>query len=301
MTHPIGGVNAAAATPVTADGRPDHALFTAHCRALIDEGCHGIAMLGTTGEANSIGLRDRMALLEAALAAGIPGEALLPGTSTPAADDAIELTRHAVKAGVKGCLVLPPYYYKSPSEEGLFRFYARLIEGVGDDALRLVLYHIPQISMIPIPHDLIERLMAEFPGIVVAIKDSSGDFENMKAMAHRFPELGVITGADPLLWPLLKEGGAGCITGAANLCATLLREMWDSWEDPDNESELEILQERIVAWRTLSNRFVQLSTVKAMVARRRGSDGWFNMLPPFVETTPEVRAAIYAEMAELEG
>lgn len=301
MKHPIHGINAAAATPVTADGRPDFGLFVQHCEALIREGCHGVALLGTTGEANSFGVRDRMAILDAAVDGGVDPGALLPGTSTPNVSETIALTRHAVTAGVKGVLMLPPYYYKGMKEEGLYRFYARVIEDVADDRLRVVLYHIPQISQVPIPHDLIERLMKDFPGIVCGIKDSSGDFENMKAMAHRFPGLGVLSGADPLLLSLLKEGGAGCITGAANLCADLLRELWEKWDDPAEAAAIESLQERIVAWRTLCNSRDQLPNVKAMLARRRGDPGWCNMMPPQVELPEDQRAASWAEMEKLEG
>ena len=300
MTHAIQGVHCAAATPVTSDGAPDLSLFARHCRALLDEGCHGIAMLGTTGEANSFGVADRMALLEAAIEDGIDAGCLLPGTSTPAVSDTIQLTRHAVQAGAKGAVLLPPYYYKEPSDEGLFRFYARVIEGVGDDRLRVVLYHIPKISQIPISHELIERLMAEFPGIVCGLKDSFGDLEQMRAMTERFPDLGVLAGADPLMLPLLRVGGAGCITATSNLRADALRVVWDGWQDPARAAEVEAAQDRINVWRELSNRYAQLPTIKSMIARVRGDDGWFNMMPPLVELTEAQRQDIWATMETLD-
>lgn len=301
MKHSIQGVHCAAATPVTAEGKPDLRLFAEHCRLLIEEGCHGIAMLGTTGEANSFGLRQRMALVEAAIEGGTKAETLLPGTSAPSVADALELTRHAVQAGAKGVLMLPPYYYKGVSDEGLFRFYARVIEGVADDRLRVVLYHIPQVTQVPISHDLIERLMQAFPGIVCGIKDSSGDFENMRAMCERFPDLGVLAGADPFMLPLLKLGGAGCITAASNLRADALRVVWEGWNDAAKASEVDAAQERIITWRTLCTRYVQLPTVKAMVARVRGDLGWLNLLPPLVELSEAERQDIWSEMERLGG
>jgi 4-hydroxy-tetrahydrodipicolinate synthase len=299
MKHAIHGVYSAAATPVTAEGQPDLALFAAHCRALLDEGCHGIAMMGTTGEANSFGYRQRMALVDAAIEGGTPASALLPGTSSPSVADTLEMTRHAFNAGTKGVVLLPPYYYKGVSDEGLFRFYARLIEGIGDDRLRVVLYHIPQFTQIPLSHDLIDRLMTAFPGIVCGIKDSFGDLENMRAMCERFPELGVLTGTDPLLLPVLEMGGAGCITATSNLRADALRTVWDGWQDPARAGEVEAAQARIVEWRSLSNRYAQLPTIKAMLARKRRDMGWINLMPPLVELKEDERQDIWAEMERI--
>lgn len=301
MKHPIHGVHCAAATPVTADGTPDLKLFAAHCRALLDEGCHGIAMMGTTGEANSFGLDQRKALIDAAIEGGTPAETLLPGTSAPSVADTVALSGYALKAGAKGVVLLPPYYYKDVTDKGLFRFYARVIEGVGDDRLRVVLYHIPQVSQIPLSLDLVARLMAEFPGIVCGIKDSAGEFANMRALCERFPDLGVLAGADPLMLPLLRIGGAGCITACANLRADALRLVWDAWQDPARAEDVEAAQARIVEWRTLATTYVQLPTIKAMVARRRGDKGWLNVMPPLVEVSESERETIWAEMDRLGG
>jgi len=301
MTHAIQGVHCAAATPVTADGTPDLRLFAEHSRLLLEEGCHGIAMLGTTGEANSFGVRERIALLEAAIEGGTPAEALLPGTSTPSIADTLELTRHAVSAGAKGGVLLPPYYYKGISDEGLFRFYARVIEAVGNDQMRVVLYHIPQVTMVPIGHDLIESLMAAFPGIVCGIKDSAGDLNNMQALVERFPDLAVLSGADPLMLPLLRMGGAGCITATSNLRSDALRVVWEGWNDPAKAAEVEAAQARINDWRTLTNRYVQLPTVKTMLARARGDFGWLNLMPPLVELTEPERQDVWTEMERLGG
>ena len=299
-SHVIEGVHCAAATPVTAEGEPNLALFTDHCLKLLDEGCHGIALLGTTGEANSFGVDQRKALLEATIERGVPANTLLPGTSTTNVADTIDLTRHAVRAGAKGVVMLPPFYYKGVSDEGLVRFYARVIEAVADPALRVILYHIPQVSQIPIGGDLIERLMTEFPDTVVGIKDSKGDMDHMGGLVSRFPGLGVLAGADPLMLPLLKAGGAGCITATSNLRADALRVVWDSWDNPDKQDDVTAAQARIGAWRNLSNNYVQLPTVKAMIARTRDDLGWLNMMPPLVELPETERTDVWTRMEELE-
>ena len=301
MTNGIQGVFSAATTPVAADGSVRLDLFAAHCRALIDEGCHGIALLGTTGQANNFAVSERQALLEAALEFGLRGDQLLPGTSSCNIPETVALTRHAVERGVLGCVLLPPFYYKGVSDEGLFRFYASVIEGVGDARLKVVLYHIPQVTQVPLGHDLIERLLAAFPGTVVGIKDSAGDIGNMKAMVSRFPGFSVLAGADPLLLPLLQAGGAGCITATSNLRADALRIVWDNWQNPGKAAEVAAAQDRINDWRTLTNAYVQLPTVKAMVAKARGHDDWFNLRPPLVGLDEDQRNHVWAEMARLDA
>ena len=301
MTNPIEGVHCAVATPVAEDGTPDTRLYLAHCRALMEEGCHGLAPLGTTGEANSFGTAQRMALLDALVEGRIPASTLIPGTGTPSVDETVTLTRHAVQSGVKGALVLPPYYYKGVDDEGLYRFYARVIEGVGDDRLRLVLYHIPQISAVPLSHDLIARLIGAFPGIVCGIKDSSGDLANMEAMCARFPGFSVLAGADPLMLPVLKAGGAGCITATSNLRADALRVVWDGWQDPAREAEVAAAQDRINAWRDLSGSYAQIPTTKAMVAKVRGDVTWANTMPPLVALTETERQDVWDRMAALDA
>ncbi|MCA8880046.1 MAG: dihydrodipicolinate synthase family protein [Rhodobacteraceae bacterium] len=298
-TGPISGVFSAATTPVGPDGAPRLDLFAAHAQALLREGCHGVALLGTTGEANSFSVAERMALLDAARDSGIAGPQLLPGTSSCNIPESVALTRHAVDHGVLGCVMLPPFYYKGVSDDGLFRFYASVIEGVGDDRLRLVLYHIPQVTQVPIGHDLIARLLDAFPGIVVGIKDSAGDLGNMAAMVARFPGFSVLAGADPLLLPLLRGGGQGCITATSNLRADALRTIWEKWADPTAEAEVAAAQDRINAWRSLTNTYVQLPTVKAMVAKARGNDAWLNVRPPLAPLSDAERENVWSEMDRL--
>ena len=298
---PIHGVFCASATPVLEDGTPDHAAFATHCHALLREGCDGIALLGTTGEANSFGIAQRQALLDKVIASGIDPQRLLPGTSQTNVADTVTLMRHAVEAGVKATVVLPPFYYKGVSDEGLFRFYAEAIEGVGRDDLRVVLYHIPPIAQVGLSIELVGRLLEAFPGIVVGIKDSSGKLESMQQFASTFQDFSVLAGADPFMLPLLRSGGAGCITSSSNLIGKHLRVVFDHFFDAGAIEKVETAQARINAWRDLSNAYVQLPTIKAMLARRRNHPGWTRVRPPLVELSPAELDTVWAKMVELEA
>lgn len=282
--HPH-GVFSAALTPLDAELAPDHARFVAHCRYLLDEGCDAIAMLGTTGEANSFSVSERTALLEAVIAGGIKPNQLLPGTGVAAFTDTIALTRHALSAGVETVVMLPPFYYKNVSDDGVYAAYSEIIQRIGDKRLRIVLYHIPQMSMQPISHALIERLRTAYLSTIVGIKDSSGDFANMTAMVERFPGFSVLTGADPLLLPLLRKGGAGCITATSNLVARDLAYVFRHFHDSDDDANLAAAQARIVKARELVSRFAQMPSLKALMAERTGHAGWQRLRPP-LETLP---------------
>ena len=298
---PIHGVFCASATPVLEDGTPDHATFASHCHALLREGCDGIALLGTTGEANSFSITQRQALLDKVIASGIDPQRLLPGTSQTNVADTVTLMRHAVEAGVKATVVLPPFYYKGVSDEGLFRFYAEAIEGVGRDDLRVVLYHIPPIAQVGLSIELVGRLLEAFPGIVVGIKDSSGKLESMRQFASTFQDFSVLAGADPFMLPLLRSGGAGCITSSSNLIGKHLRVVFDHAHRPEDAALVDAAQERINVWRDLSNAYVQLPTIKAMLARRRNHLGWTRVRPPLVELSPAELDTVWAKMADLEA
>ncbi|HLP69407.1 MAG TPA: dihydrodipicolinate synthase family protein [Rhizobium sp.] len=297
--HKITGVFSAAATPIDADGNPDLQRFSAHCRRLLEEGCHGVALLGTTGEANSFSTRERIAILEGAVGAGVPARKLLPGTGVAATPDTIELTRHALSLGVTKVVMLPPFYYKGVSDDGLFAAYSRILDGIADDRLQVILYHIPQVSGIALSLPLIERLIAAYPEQVVGIKDSAGDFNSMQGLVEAFPGFSVLAGADPLMLPLLKVGGAGCITATSNLVADSLRIVYDHVHDPERLAEVEAAQARINAFRSLSNSYVQIPTIKAMIGLKAGEEGWRRMRPPLMPLGDADHAALSARFAEL--
>jgi 4-hydroxy-tetrahydrodipicolinate synthase len=198
---------------------------------------------------------------------------------------------------VQKVVMLPPFYYKGVSDDGLFAAYSRIIEGVGDNRLRIILYHIPQMSAVPLSRDLVKRLLAAFPGIVVGIKDSSGDLSNMEAMARENPQLSVLSGADPLMLPTLKAGGAGCITAVANLISRSLRYVFDNHQDAAKAADVATAQERISTWRTYANTFgPQLPTVKALLELTTGESGWRRVRPPLTPTPDAQLAEIKAKL-----
>lgn len=289
--HPR-GVFCAALTPLTEDLAPDHARFVAHCRRLLEEGCDGIALLGTTGEANSFSTGERQALLEAAVRAGIAPDRLLPGTGVAALTETVALTRHALSLGVRTVVMLPPFYYKGVTDDGLFAAYAEVVERVADPRLRVVLYHIPQFSAVPITFPVIERLRARYPGTFAGIKDSAGDLAHMEALVERFPGLAVLAGADPLMLPLLRKGGAGCITATSNLVAADLAFVFRHFADPARADEVEAAQARVVAARNRASRFAQMASLKALLAQRTGDEGWRRLRPPLLPLSAEEAAAL---------
>ncbi len=284
------GSYAAALTPLTADLDPDMGLMAAHCRWLLDQGCDGLAILGTTGEANSFGLKERIGILNGLAEAGIPGKALMPGTGSCALPDAIALTRVALDNGAAGVLMLPPFYYKNPGDDGLFAAYSEVIQKIGDDRLRICLYHFPQMSGVPIPFTLIERLLREYPDTVAGMKDSSGDAGNMIGAARNFPGFAVFSGSDELLLPLLEAGGAGCITACANVASKLAAEVYQGWT---TGGDVQAANETLTAVRDTIVKFPLSAALKTLMARHSGNDGWLNIRPPLMGLNDADRNALY--------
>jgi len=275
------GVYAAVLTPFDDDEAPDPGALALHCRWLLGNGCDGLSVLGTTGEANSLSVDERLALLERLVDDGIPAPVLLPGTGCCALPDTVRLTRRAVELGCPGVLMLPPFYYKGVSEDGLFAAFSDVIERVGDAALRIYLYHFPQMSGVPLPAALIERLLARYPQTIAGIKDSSGDIGNMLANAARFPGLGVFSGSDELLLPLLRGGGAGCITGVSNVAAFLARTVDQGWRQGDADAA-EAAQARLTEVRQAFLSFPLSAALKETLARHTGRGRWRRLRPPLL-------------------
>jgi len=284
------GVYAAALTPQTGAGAPDIDLMASHCRWLLDNGCDGLAILGTTGEANSFSVDERIAILDGLNEAGIPGGALMPGTGACAVPDAVTLTRAALRNGAKGVLMLPPFYYKNPTDDGLFAAYSEIIQAVGDANLKICLYHFPQMSAVPISYSLIERLLKEYPGTVVGMKDSSGNADNMIGAAKAFPGFAVFAGSDELLLPLLEAGGAGCITACANVGMRLAGEVYQGWK---NGGDVQAAHETLTQVRNAIMKFPLSAGLKTLMARHSGNDGWLNIRPPLMRMSENDRETLF--------
>lgn len=287
----FGGVNAAVTTAMRDDLSVDLDLTAAHARWLLANGCNGLGILGTTGEANSIGIDERIAVMEGIVARGIPAGVLLPGTGTPAITDTVKLTRRAAELGCRGALLLPPFFYKNPTDDGLFAYFSEVIQRVGGD-IKIYLYHFPAQSAVPFGIDLIGRLLAAYPGKVKGIKDSSGDFANTKSYTDHFAKDGfeVYCGDDGALQKLLHAGGAGCITAAANVGSAVSAQVYANWDKPEGE-QAQIL---LAAIRKAVTSAPLIPGLKTLVARNTGHSAWTNVRPPHLKLTPAEAAKLFA-------
>jgi 4-hydroxy-tetrahydrodipicolinate synthase len=283
-------------TPFDSTLRPDRARFTRHCRWLLEQGV-GLAVFGTNSEGNSLSVAEKIALLEALREAGLPPARMMPGTGCCALTDSIELTRHAVGLGCAGVLMLPPFYYKGVSDDGLFRSYAEIIERVADRSLRIYLYHIPPVSQVPISLALIERLLRAYPGTIAGIKDSSGDWSNTQAMLERFQPLGfdVFAGSETFLLATLRGGGAGCITATGNVNPRPIAQLSEQWRDADADARQAALDRVRAAFQN----FPMIAALKAAIAHHAADPQWATVRPPLVELSGAQQEALLRALAVL--
>jgi 4-hydroxy-tetrahydrodipicolinate synthase len=286
-----GGINAAVVTAMNDDLSVDLDRMAAHCRWLLANGCNGLAVLGTTGEANSLGIGERIAVLEGLVARGIPAAKMLPGTGTTAITDTVLLTRKAEELGCRGALLLPPFYYKNPSEDGLFAYFNEVIKRVGGD-IAIYLYNFPQQSAIPFSVEFIARLRKANPGKLKGIKDSSGSYENGLSYVDAFARDGfeVYAGDDSLLTPLLDKGGAGSITAASNVNCSVGAEVFANWTNAKGAAAQKVLS----ATRKAVISVPLIPGLKALVARNTGDERWLNIRPPHLKLTDAQTAALFS-------
>lgn len=288
------GVLVPAITPFDDRLEVDVPLFVKTCKWLLAQGANGLAVFGTTSEANSMSIPERKRALEALVAAGIDPAVLLPGTGQCSLPDAVDLTKHAVSLGCGGVLMLPPFYYKPVSVDGLEAFYSEVIERVGSADLGLWLYHIPQMTGVAIPYDLIERLIRRYPDTVLGIKDSSGDWPNTEGMLTRFPGFGIFPSSEGVLVKAMRLGAAGCITASGNINAAGIRSLVDHWQAPDADER----QKPVAAVRDLFSKFPLIPAAKAVLATKLGQPGLAKVRPPLSQLTAEQTADL---LAKLEG
>ncbi len=270
------GVFAAVLTPLTHALEPDAPGFVAHCRWLLDHGCDGLVPLGTTGEGNSLSVKQRLQLIEASARSGIVMSRFIVGTGACSLADAVELTQASVAADAAGVLVLPPFYYKEPEQDGLFGFFSEVIERVGDRRLRLYLYHFPQLSTVPITAALVDRLRAAYPDTVAGLKDSSGDWSYSAKLLKEFPGFELFSGNEEHLLANLRAGGAGCISANVNVSGPLAQAVYAAWR----ESHAERLQKELDDVRIALQDYPLPSALKHLMSVISDNPGWNNILPP---------------------
>jgi 4-hydroxy-tetrahydrodipicolinate synthase len=290
----IEGVLSPVITPFGKDYVPDAKRFVAHCRWLLRSGCAGLAVFGTNSEANSLSVSEKKHLLEKLIEGGVEPSALMPGTGHCALTDSIELTRAAVQMGCAGVLMLPPFYYKGVSDEGLYRNFAEIIERVGDERLQLYLYHIPPVSQVAISLPLIDRLLSKYPGIVAGVKDSSGDWSNTKAMLDAYAKEGfdVFAGSETFLLDNMRHGGKGCITATGNVNPGAIASVYRNWRTADADK----LQAGITATRKIVQKQPMIAALKSIVAHFGNDPQWKTCRPPLVELNAAQEQELIGEL-----
>ncbi len=295
QTDRIGRVLSPVVTPFNDKLEPDAGRLANHCRWLLANDV-GLAVFGTNSEANSLSTGEKIGLLGALVDAGLPPERMMPGTGCCALPDSVELTRAAVGFGCMGVLMLPPFYYKNVSDDGLYRNYAEIIERVGDDRLRIYLYHIPPVAQVPVSLTLIERLLKDYPGIVAGIKDSSGDWNNTRAMLEQFQPHGfdVFAGSETFLLDTVRHGGAGCISATANVNPAAIADLARTWRDEGADEK----QAALNAVRGAFEGYVMIPGLKAAIAHFGGDEDWIRVRPPLVSLTPAQRQQLIAGLED---
>jgi 4-hydroxy-tetrahydrodipicolinate synthase len=277
------------------NGEPDAGRFAAFCRWLLDQGAGGLAIFGTTSEANSMSPGERMELLDRLIEAGIPAQKLMPGTGACAMTDAVTLARHAVDHGCGGVLMLPPFYYKGVSDEGIFAFISGVIDKVGSSAMKLFLYHIPPMAVVGYSLDLVGRLIKAYPQTVVGLKDSSGDWNNTAALLDRYPGFAVFPGSEVFLLDGLRKGAVGCITASGNVNVPGIKKVYDNWHG----LQADALQAEITTLRNALQAYPMVPALKRVVAHYHNDPAWAAVRPPLVPLDAAQSTALIAALDKI--
>lgn len=286
------GVIAAIPTPVDQQGKFLADLFITHCQWTLDNGCDGLNILGSTGEANSFDSQTRIAIMQAA-ADNLDISRLMVGTGTPSLAETIALTKAADDLEYSVALVLPPYYYKPINDDGLFSWYKQLHLALGDRAIAIYFYNFPQMTGLEIPGSIIQRLHDEWPNRFCGIKDSSGQLPYCRELAASMPKLKVFPSSEVSLSEAHKSGFAGCISATTNQTGLLSAKLWAGRKVPDEE-----LTAKIGAIRDAITGPTLIPSIKYLVACRTQQSNWENLIPPFQSLSRE-RRAILAPTVEL--
>ncbi len=288
------GVLTPVITPFKDDFSPDQHRLENQCRWMLSKNV-GLAVFGTNSEANSLSVDEKIDLLDHLAGAGIDPARMMPGTGCSALSDSVKLTRHAVGLGCSGVLMLPPFYYKDVTEDGLFASFAQVIEQVGSSDLRIYLYHIPPISQVPISLGLIERLIKAYPETVVGIKDSSGDWNNTKSMLDAgWDDFRIFAGSESFLLATLRNGGVGCISATANVNPAAIHALYENWRAEDADDRQAALNDIRGAFAA----FPMIPALKAATAHFSNDAQWARVRPPLMSLTEAQQSELIASLKE---
>jgi len=294
MTDRLSGVLSPVVTPFNDDLSPDADLLIKQCRWLLSQNV-GLAVFGTNSEANSLSIDEKIMLLDRLVDAGVDTQRMMPGTGCCALTDTVKLTAHAAKLGCAGTLMLPPFYYKGVSDDGIFANFAEVIERVGDESLRIYLYHIPPIAQVGFSVDLIDRLVTRYPQTVVGIKDSSGDWDNTYAMLERkWDDFRIFVGSESFLLANMQNGGAGCISATANVNPAAIDHLYQSWQSDNADAQQHSLDDI----RSTVMAYPMIPALKATVAEFSGEEQWRTVRPPLLNLGADESAALAAALRE---
>ena len=292
MNPAISGLWPALVIPLTPDGALDTPHALAHAQAMLAAGCDGVTLFGTMGEGPAFSVAERMALLEAMLQGGVRPDQLVVTISAMALTDAIALGLHALARGVQRQMLMPPFYFKHPRDAGIVQAVSEVVQGIGSDALRLVLYHFPAISVAGFSHAAVAELARRHPAQVVGIKDSSADLEHTLGLVRAFPGLSVLVGAEAHVAPVMCAGGAGTICGLANLAPHLMRRIVSQ---PGQVSAQDAqLTGSLLALQTLQPDLPFVSLYKTVLAEQSDNAGWLRLRPPLSPLEPTEDALVRA-------
>jgi 4-hydroxy-tetrahydrodipicolinate synthase len=295
MQGRFGGLYCAAITPFKHDEVDVDALIM-HLHTLKAEGCHGALLMGTTGEGPSLSVEERKRIIDASVSANT-GLVLMAGTGTPNLPETIVLTRYAYDHGIDAALVVPPYYFRSASVEGLYRFYAALFDKAVPSDRALLAYHIPQVSGVAIPPQLLERLIDQYGLRMAGVKDSGGDMSYAAGLIDAFPTLDVFVGSEKLLYAGMQCGAVGCITAGANVLAPQAVAIWNAWQHGGDPSTL---QTELSAARSILDRYAPAAaSLKQLLNMRYGGESW-EVRPPLVEHDQTVMRELTGAMKALQ-
>jgi 4-hydroxy-tetrahydrodipicolinate synthase len=294
-TPRIKGVLSPVVTPFQPDLSTAPDRFVDQCRWLLSQDV-GLAVFGTNSEANSLSVDEKVDLLDRMVGSGLDPARMMPGTGHCALPDSVRLTAHAVKLGCAGVLMLPPFYYKGVSDDGLFANFAEIVERVGDARLRVYLYHIPPVAQVRITLDLVERLLKAYPRQIAGMKDSGGDWANTQAFLDAFGRSGfdVFPGAETFLLQGMRHGGAGCISATANVNPAAIARLYAGWRAADADAQ----QGRLDEIRGIFSKFPMIPALKAAVAHWSGEPAWATVRPPLVALSREQSVALVAQLEQ---
>jgi 4-hydroxy-tetrahydrodipicolinate synthase len=293
--NPLQGVWTAVLTPLHADLSADTDLLIRHCQWLLATGSNGLVLLGSTGEANSFSVPERMAIIKSLSKAALPADRCLIGTGCCALPDTIELSHCASGEGFNQLLILPPFYYKDVSTQGLLSYFDSLLEKIYTQQLRILYYHFPKLTGIAVCTELVRELTGRHPNTFAGLKDSSGDLEQMLVMTRRFPELRIFSGSEEFLLDILKVAGAGCISATTNITCGLAAEIYKQWREPGTVA----IQEHLTDIRKAITRFPVIPALKTILAVIHTDNRWLNLRPPHLQLTPQDQKSLIAAMNNL--